>query len=983
MDDSFAIILYQHRRFGYIASAYQLKGSGSKEYLEAGDRMHARHTGFGSFQPEMQELIRLCDSISDESLFSRFGTRIGNYTDFFSKVGQDMVDRLIMPFIEKKLLRILNILLKANVALYLTDPRPKRVYKEERVHINRDTAHTIFHFYLNEDSFQYFLTIESSGKEISIFGKPGFILINDPCWLVLNNELLFFPDIDGKKLLPFFTRKAISIPKSAEKKYMETFVLNTLKKYKVRANGFGLVEISPVPSVIFHLEFDLNLNPCFRIKLLYHPGFQPFIDSGVRNQVLLNADDGGYLFTRITRDEKFETDLLSDLEQEGLRFKDQLFYPQSGAAGGMDSVIAWLGDHSLFLSKYQVSVSQFADGKKFLLEKARLKFDIRSENDWFDLYGTVTAGGYTFPFLQLKDHILNGEREYKLPDGTFFYIPGEWMERYSEIFLFSHSSRGALRLSRYHFNLLQELEEEGKERIVPEKLSLQEFLDQPLPVVQDRVKATLRPYQKEGYAWMYYLHRNRFGGCLADDMGLGKTLQTLTLLLAVTPSGGKRGSLRRQQAVQLDLFEQPVGESGVSGHSDPFLPASLVVMPTSLLHNWRNEIARFAPSLSVGTWHGESRQSLKNPQKWFDRFDIVLTSYGTLRIDIEQFKQYSFHYFIADESQFFKNPESRIFQAVTEIRASFRLALTGTPIENSLRDLWSQMEFLNPGLLGSLPFFTRQYIVAPGREMSQPQIDKLKLILQPFILRRTKQQVAHDLPELTIQTYMSTMDEEQEKIYRNERDRIRSQLLNTIAEKGVSKSAVLILRGLQRLRQIACHPSMVFPDSEAGSGKFEEVLMLTSSLLAEGHKILIFSGFVKHLSLFEDYFVQNGIQYSMLTGQTRNREKVIRTFQTDPDHQIFLISIKAGGVGLNLTAADYIFVLDPWWNPAVEMQAINRAHRIGQKKNIFVYRFISGDTIEEKIHRLQESKSALADIFINSNNPFHELGIEDIHNLIG
>jgi SNF2 family DNA or RNA helicase len=226
------------------------------------------------------------------------------------------------------------------------------------------------------------------------------------------------------------------------------------------------------------------------------------------------------------------------------------------------------------------------------------------------------------------------------------------------------------------------------------------------------------------------------------------------------------------------------------------------------------------------------------------------------------------------------------------------------------------------------------------------------------------------------------MEEEQERLYRDERDRIRTQLVKAISEKGAGKSSVLILRGLQRLRQIACHPSMIYPEYKAGSGKFEEVLMLLSSLLDEGHKILIFSGFVKHLALFEEHFHRSGIRYTMLTGHTRQREKVIRTFQQDPDYKVFLISIKAGGVGLNLTAADYIFILDPWWNPAVEMQAINRAHRIGQRKNIFVYRFISEKSIEEKIHKLQEAKSTLAERFIQSDHPFQGMGIGEIQALI-
>ncbi len=331
-----------------------------------------------------------------------------------------------------------------------------------------------------------------------------------------------------------------------------------------------------------------------------------------------------------------------------------------------------------------------------------------------------------------------------------------------------------------------------------------------------------------------------------------------------------------------------------------------------------------------------------------------------------------------DESQTIKNADSKIFQAITELKAQHRIVLTGTPIENSLTDLWSQIEFINPGLLGTLGFF-RQYFSNPiEKDNNEERRDKLKRLIQPFILRRTKQEVATDLPPITEQIRLCSMSDEQKNYYEEEKSKVRNEILDNIDQFGVEKSSMVVLNALMRLRQIANHPVMVDKGYTSDSGKFEEVCESIENMVTENHKVLIFSSFVKHLDLFKDYFEKNNIRYSMLTGETRNREEVVANFQNNENNRFFLISLKAGGVGLNLTAADYVFVLDPWWNPAAEMQAINRAHRIGQTNKVFVYRFISAETVEEKIVKLQERKSELADVFINSNNPFKALSRENI-----
>jgi SNF2 family DNA or RNA helicase len=324
-----------------------------------------------------------------------------------------------------------------------------------------------------------------------------------------------------------------------------------------------------------------------------------------------------------------------------------------------------------------------------------------------------------------------------------------------------------------------------------------------------------------------------------------------------------------------------------------------------------------------------------------------------------------------------------LYRTVTRLKSDFKLVLTGTPVENSLTDLWTQLNFVNPGLLGDLSFFRREFAKPIEKMGDNEQEVKLRKIIQPFILRRTKEMVACDLPPVTEQTVLCDMTDEQFKLYDEEKSSVRNSILKNIASNGLKKSAIVVLQGLMKLRQISNHPVMAYDDYAYGSGKFETVLQDMESVISEGHKILVFSSFVKHLDLYAEDLRKKRTQFTMLTGASFNKGKIVNNFQNDPENKIFLISLKAGGVGLNLTAADYVFILDPWWNPASEMQAMNRAHRIGQNKSVFVYRYITSNSIEEKIVRLQEKKSRLADTFISSNNPLQNIDINQILEIIG
>ena len=380
------------------------------------------------------------------------------------------------------------------------------------------------------------------------------------------------------------------------------------------------------------------------------------------------------------------------------------------------------------------------------------------------------------------------------------------------------------------------------------------------------------------------------------------------------------------------------------------------------------------------TYIGNNR---KKSTSYFSDYDIILSSYHTIRQDIELISSFPFHYIILDESQVIKNPASMLYKTVIRLKSEFKLVLTGTPVENSLTDLWTQLNFVNPGLLGDLSFFRREFAKPIEKLGDDDKEISLRKIIKPFILRRTKEMVASDLPPVTEQTVYCDMTEEQKKVYEEEKSSVRNIILKNISSTGSEKATIVILQGLMKLRQIANHPVMANDEYVSGSGKFETVLQDIESVISEGHKILVFSSFVKHLNLFAGELTKKRIRYAMLTGASTNREKIVSSFQNDNENMVFLISLKAGGVGLNLTAADYVFILDPWWNPASEMQALNRAHRIGQDKSVFVYRYITSNSIEEKISRLQEKKSKLADTFISSNNPLKDIDIDQILNIIG
>jgi SNF2 family DNA or RNA helicase len=567
----------------------------------------------------------------------------------------------------------------------------------------------------------------------------------------------------------------------------------------------------------------------------------------------------------------------------------------------------------------------------------------------------VEFGDQVVHLPDLLAALRRGENTVRLGDGTFGMVPEEWLRKFGPLAGLGAIEEDHLRFRRTQAGLLDALlaaqpEASYDEAFARARDELRSFAGVEPADPTGGFQGTLRAYQRDGLGWLHFLRRFHFGGCLADDMGLGKTVQVLAL-----------------------LEERRVARAEAGGDAPP----SLVVVPRSLIFNWKEEAARFTPRLRVFDQTGPDRA---RDAGGFGEADVVLTTYGTLRRDVQFLKDFRFDYCILDEAQAIKNADSESAKAARLLQGGHRLALSGTPVENHLGELWSLFEFLNPGMLGSASVFQ----LAQGRNPDDEARQLLAKALRPFILRRTKEQVAQDLPEKTEQTIYCELEGEQKRRYDELRDYYRRALLGQIDEVGLNRSKMQILEALLRLRQAACHPGLIDPDrTSEPSAKLDALLPQLAELMDEGHKVLVFSQFTKLLAIVRKRLDDDGLSYEYLDGRTRDRQARVERFQEDPECKLFLISLKAGGLGLNLTAAEYVFLLDPWWNPAVEAQAIDRAHRIGQTRPVFAYRLIARDTVEEKILELQKSKRDLADAIINADNSLiRTLDREDLELLL-
>lgn len=1003
---------------------------------------------------EEMQVFHLLEECSDTHLCRKFSNQTRNHADFFADIDEVRLKSLVIPYVQSRIHKSLEILGKAKIPLYYKGGKTSDI-RSEPVAIMQNHAKVLFLFEKDDHGSRYRMRIRyvaeadaTQWEEISLKRSPALVLVNKPGWVLAGNRVYRLEDgVDGVKARPFFKKDFISIPATSEEYYFRSFIAKAIKNHEVRLNGIGITEHKPGCLPVLKLENDWTGKPALLLEFHYDNKQCTQPDKG-SCWVDVEAHANSYSFTKTCRDKTAEIAFVDLLLSWGLKSRDNIvFKPNSSfqksrgsealnqpkvldasdetGATGKDAVptptdetgdnpllfstIEWLAAYDKQLSDKGFCVQQNIHKQRYFIGSPDLEMTFSSKTDWFDVFAYAVFGKHRIPFYKLRNHLLNGEKQFVLPDGEIAILPEEWFAKYHSLLVFGKAGKEHIRLRKHHFTIVNELihkddtenaasfQTTDNDNIKHRAEKLERLLEKdsiPFPDIPAALKNVLRTYQAAGFAWMHLLGQQGLGGCLSDDMGLGKTLQCLSLLWkhkldhAPEPAAEEPAG---KESIQLDLFSDVAGAIKQTGRT------SLIVMPLSLIHNWENEIRRFTPELTHTRYYGKNRET--RPEVLM-KYDIVLTTYGMVRNDLDFFCRFRFFYLILDESQIIKNPDAKVSRAVQRLQADNRLVLTGTPIENSLTDLWSQFNFLNPGLLGSRKFFQKSFASPIEKTGNEQKQEELKRLIEPYILRRTKSLVEKDLPELTEQLHFCEMHDAQKKRYESKKSEIRNRIFAKAGDEDKSGLRFDILRGLMQLRLIANHPDLTgksenalprqLTDNDddlqpgdngyAISGKFDEVIRIIQNLRAEGHKLLIFSQFVKHLKLFSRYFEAHHWKYAFLTGaqSTSERQQLIEDFRRDPDKLLFLISLKAGGVGLNLTEAGYVLLLDPWWNPAVEQQAISRAHRIGQKKPVIAYKFITSGTVEEKIHKLQQKKSQLAGDLISTNNPLSVFSEEEM-----
>ena len=570
--------------------------------------------------------------------------------------------------------------------------------------------------------------------------------------------------------------------------------------------------------------------------------------------------------------------------------------------------------------------------------KMSVQTSVSSGIDWFEIHAKVNFGDEVASLKEVQKAVLNKTRYIKLGNGTLGVMPKEWMDKFGSYFRSGVIKDDFIKTHHTSFQLIDDLfekeilSEEAVLKLEDYQEKLANFQSITTTKVPKKLNATLRDYQKEGLNWLNFLDEFGFGGCLADDMGLGKTIQMIAYILHQLEKGRK--------------------------------DANLVIVPTSLLFNWQLELDKFAPHLKRLVVYGADRKTKSTD---FSKYDIVLTSYGTMLSDIEYLKGYRFNCIILDESQAIKNPSSKRYKAARLLQGRQRLVMTGTPLENNTFDLYAQLSFALPGLFGSAQRFKDEYSTPIDKFKETKRAKELQQKIHPFVLRRTKTQVAKELPEKTEIVMHCEMGLEQKRVYEAYKKEFQLYL-NKQAADSLNRNSLHVLQGLMKLRQICNSPALLSDDEYYGDESAKlTVLMEQINSLKDNHKILVFSQFVGMLDLVKSALEKEEIEYAYLTGKTKKREEQVEDFQNDDKVRVFLISLKAGGTGLNLTKAEYVFLIDPWWNPAVENQAIDRAHRIGQENKVVAVRLITPNTIEEKIMELQSRKNELVQDLVHTD----------------
>jgi len=838
--------------------------------------------------------------------------------------------------------------LAGDITLYL--PVGKFPFTWTALSMHEEMPDLLYCFENLPDRINYTLAISCGNKSLSL--QKALLITRKTARVLIKNKIYEFDDdVDGAKLMPFFDKQKVSVSQANAEVYIHKVIVPLVVTDKVIASGFEIDtlniltnallkvrELAPIRQyTLFDDGAENSADKSIVIELIFEYGsFQFWAGQGGKSTRVDYIDDNSFVISKVERDRMLEKLYVDALKEIGIDLDGKVVKMPYNEG------IEWVNSHYKALVSTGVDIrfeNKNNTKQKVFVGDRTLQIVLEEGRDWFDIQGKVMFGAYEIPFIRLLNYIKQDKHELILPNGEYAVIPQAWFEEYKTLVDVCKIEDGKAVVSRHYVAITQQL---GKISCNL-KENTRKLLTQSLDIEYDMpkgFKGDLRHYQLEGYKWLRLLDELALGGCLADDMGLGKTIQALCLLQWMKEQG--RG-------------------------------ISLLIVPKSLLYNWEDEAERFAPELRIYVHSGKQRAS---DLAEIGEVDIVLTSYGTMRRDKKLLSEFPFNYIILDEAQAIKNPQSDTTQACLKLNGQRFLTLTGTPLENSLTDLWSQVHFFNRNMLGTQNHFVKACKLGNKQHF-------YRQLLKPFMLRRHKNDVLTELPDKTITVQWCDMSDEQYRFYKDTRNSYRDKFIENKNETNNKVNALVLLEGLLRLRQSANHPVLVDKAYTGDSGKFETVIEKLNEVIEQGDKVLIFSSFTEHLKIYRSYLDESKTPYCYLDGSTTDRKAEVERFQTDEKVQVFLLSLKAGGVGLNLTAASYVFLLDPWWNPAAEAQAYDRAHRMGQKNQVFVYKFIARKSIEEKILQLQKEKLQLFDTMVNGDaDILKQLDVEDVMRLI-
>ncbi|MFP4167835.1 MAG: SNF2-related protein [Desulfonatronovibrionaceae bacterium] len=813
---------------------------------------------------------------------------------------------------------------------------------------------------LSEDGLSFEIMLGREGKlPFSISGEEVYFYGQLPLWVCWKHR--FYPVQTG--LQPKLVQSLASDPPIIPHSEISEFLDRVWTKIHA-SDLFGQEEFLERMSPIF---VQASYNPKLYLDeegSLLTLQIQNIYDTE-HGEITLDGPDpdlqtGSYQFEGssylIRRDQDAEAELINKLTQMEFQARNNALWflePEEAITFLLDSYPILVKDYRVFgeqnLSRYKVRLSP---------PTVVAKVESDEDDKWFDLELNVEYDDVQVPIDKIWKAWTEGKRYVQLKDGSYTSLPESWLKKLGhklQAMGLDPDKPPKTKFQNHEVpvldNILEDVEDVQADSFwneLREKLHSFEEIKQIDP--PQNLHAELRPYQLQGLSYLNFLREYHFGGILADEMGLGKTIQTLAFL-------------------QYMLEHKRPGPN-------------LIVVPTSVLPNWEREAAKFVPDMKRLVIYGTKREEMFKEIK---DSNLVITTYALLRRDLEELLKHDYNTIILDEAQNIKNPNTITARSVRRLKGDFKLCLSGTPIENNLLELWSLFEFLMPGFLGSQHAFQKGF-VKPIKDGDEESLEYLRNRVKPFIMRRTKSKVAKDLPPKMEHVYYSALMDDQMELYSGLAKKLKEQVLQRVDEKGIAGSQMSILDALLKLRQICCHPRLLKLEmpgmsTNLSSGKFEAFKDLTTNIIEDGHKVLVFSQFVQMLHIIRSWLNMHKIPFSYLDGASKDRFEEVDKFNNDPQTPIFLISLKAGGTGLNLTAADYVIHYDPWWNPAVEDQATDRTHRIGQTKKVFSYKMICENTVEEKILKLQEQKKGVAEAIIPGQNAWKNLTRDDLEML--